>query len=312
MKKAIALAALVSATTGLAEGWTPRASAFQAKQTEERKRLGLDSVKAAKQYPTPEVRFGPAAAGSGASSWLCPGKPNLIVLEGKLAPGTLVGTRTEGVEIVKDEFTPKGWQGTFNVKPGTRGPARIEFIAPVSGITSTLDVVIGCPVEWVIDLKNGEKLTLKVLAGESYVPGEWSKGGKVVDSHSFELSSDGKTFMLNQKQTAEDRERSKKAEATFKEKSSTDRQSELAQKMQECATLPTAQMGPCMQKYSAELQQLMGGTQAALKDVAAAAAPKVGCMQLQGTIEGKKLKGNGNTCAGAQNFAQMPFTGEIR
>lgn len=306
MTKALALTIVVVATASLAEGWGPRASAFQKQQEAERKRLGLDLGKAKKTYPTPEVTFGEAAG------WACPGETTTILLEGKLSPGTLVGTSAAGVEIVKEEFTPKGWLGTFAVKPGTKGPVRLEFIAPVSGIRSDLELPLGCPQEWVFDLKGGDRLVLKVVDGENNARGEWFKGGKSVETRGFNVMTDGKTLNVGQRESAEDKERARKAQEPLKAKGLVERQTELTTKMQGCTSMPTAQMGACMQKYSTELQQLMAEQQGAMQSAQAAAAPKVGCLQLQGTIEAKKLKGTGSYCAEKQGFDAVPFTGLIK
>lgn len=306
MKKALAVAVILSATTSLAEGWGPRASAFQAKQAAERKRLGLDSEKAAKQFPTPEVRFG------GGTSWVCPGQPSPILLEGKLVPGTLVGTFTEGVEITKEELTPKGWQATINVKPGTKESVTLQLIAPLSGITGSIELPVGCPREWVIDLKNADRLVLKVIDGQTYAPGEWFRGNKSVETRGFSLTSDGKGFTLVQNQNADDREREKKAEGLVKGGNLAERQQALSEKMQGCTSMPAQQMGPCIQKYSAELQELMSAQTNAVQAAQAAAAPKVGCQQFQGSISGKTLSGNGMQCAVKDPYAKLTFTGSIR
>ncbi|MDP1827922.1 MAG: hypothetical protein Q8L48_31905 [Archangium sp.] len=307
MNKALVVATLVIASTGFAEGWSPRASAFQAKAAAERKRLGLDPEKARKQYPTPEVRFG---------GWACPGETTTVLLEGRLQPGTLVGTASTAVEIVKEELTPKGWQGTLKVKAGTKDPIRLELIAPVSGISNDIELPVGCPHEWIIEVKGGDKLVLKVVDGESHASGEWFRGATAVEARNFDLASDGKTFSLNQKESAEDRERRKKAEEGFKGsegKATAERQHQLSQQMQGCTAMPPAQMAPCIQKLSAELQELMAKQQQAVQTAQAAAAPKVGCTQFSGTIDGKKLKGNGMSCAVAkQGFEQVPFTGVIK
>lgn len=307
MNKALVVAALVVASAGFAEGWSPRASAFQAKAAAERKRLGLDPEKAKKQYPTPEVRFG---------GWACPGETTTVLLEGKLAPGTLVGTASTAVEILKEELTPKGWLGTLKVKAGTKEPILLELIAPVSGISNNIELPVGCPHEWILEVKGGDKLVLKVVDGESHAAGQWFRGGAAVEARNFNLGSDGKSFNLNQKETAEDRERVKKAEAGFKGsdgKARAERQQQLSLQMQACTSMPPAQMAPCIQKYSAELQELMTKQQEAVQTAQAAAAPKVGCTQFSGTIEGKKLKGNGLACAAAkQPFEQVPFTGVIK
>ncbi len=283
-------------------------SAFQARQAAERKRLGLDAEKAKKAYPTPEVRFGAAA------SWICPGEATTtVLLEGKLAPGTLVGTANESVEIVKEELTAKGWQGTFKIKPGTRGPVTLEVIAPVSGISSNLELPIGCPREWVIDVKDGDRLVLKVLEGESRAPGEWFRAGKSIDVHAFQLATDGKTtFTLMQEESAEDRERIQKAQEPLTNKAMADRQHKLTNDMQGCTNLPPAQMAPCIQKYSGELQEMMSAQQGAVEKAQQAAGPKAGCLQLQGTISGKKLAGTGMNCVGKDPDASPPFTGAIR
>jgi hypothetical protein len=307
MHKALVLATAVLATTSFADAWSPRATAFQAKAAAERKRLGLDPEKAKLQYPTPEVRFGAGA------QWACPGQTITILLEGKLAPGTLVGSTSDAAEIVKEELTPKGWQGTIKVKPGTKDPILLQLIAPVSGINSTIELPVGCPHEWVIDLKEGDELVLKVVDTESRASGEWFRGGKSVDTRAFQLSTDGKTnFSLAQQETAEDRERVKAAQAPLNSKDSAARQQKLTAEMQACTALPPQQMGPCMQKHSAELQEMIAAQQGAVQNAQAAAAPKVGCVQLTGTIEGKKLKGTGMNCASKNPYDQQPFTGVIK
>jgi hypothetical protein len=298
--------ALLVASVSLAQAWSPRASEFQTKQAAERKRLGLDGEKARKAYPTPEVSFG------GGTSWACPGESTTLLLQGKLATGTLVGTANEGVEIVKEQLTPQGWQATLKVKPGTRGPIRLELIAPVSGIRGDIELPVGCPREWVIELKTGERLVLQVLDGAASARGEWFKGNKSLDTHAYELLSDGKTLSLTQQQNADDRERSKKAQEGFDSKTANAKQQELTVKMQACANLPPMEMSGCMQKYSAELQGMIEAQQSAVETAQTAAAPKVGCGQLQGTIEGKKLKGNGSNCAGKKGMEAVPFTGVIR
>ncbi|MDP2269688.1 MAG: hypothetical protein Q8N23_05120 [Archangium sp.] len=306
MKKVLVLTSLVVASTGLAEGWTPRVSAFHQKQAEERKRLGLDSAKAKKAYPTPEVRFG------NATSWACPGEATTLLLEGKLSPGTLVGTSSDAVEIVKEEVTPKGWQATLKVKPGTKGPITLQLIAPVSGITSSIELPIGCPRDWVIDLKNGDKLVLKVIDGESRAPGEWFRANKSLEARTFQVIADAKTFTVSQQESSEDRERVKKAQEPLTGAALANRQHELTEKMQGCAQMGASQMAACIQKYSGELQELMGMQQAAVETAQSAAAPRVGCVQLQGTIEGKKLKGSGMNCSAKQPSEAMPFTGSIK
>lgn len=307
MHKALALAALVVSSVGLAEGWAPRARAFEAKQAAERKRLGLDQEKARKSYPTPEVSFG-----AGGASWACPGETTTVLLEGRLAPGSLVGTSNPAVEIIKEEFTPKGWLGTLRVKPGTQGRVTLEVIAPVSGIRNTIELTLGCPREWVIDLKTGEKLVVKVIDGETHVFGEWFRGEKPLDKHPFSLGGDGKTFTLQQQSNAEDKERMRKAKEPLDNKEAQRRQQELAAKMQACASGSAAEMGACMQKHSAELQALMAQQQAAMSGLQEASGPKQGCVLLEGAIDGKKLKGNGSYCAKKDPSDKVPFTGVIR
>ena len=307
MPKVLALVAVFAATSVFADSWSPRATAFQEKNAAERKRLGLDDEKAKKAYPTPEVRFG------GGSGWACPGETTTVLLEGKLATGTLVGTASDSVEVVKEALTPKGWQATLKVKPGTQDGVMFQVIAPVSGITSFIELPVGCPREWAIDLKSGERLVVKVIDSDSRAPAEWFCGQSSLETRTFSISTDGKsTFLLARQETTEDRERIKKAEAGAKGRVSAERQAELSAKMQACTTMPAAQMGPCIQKYSGELQEMMSQQQSAIQTAQAEAAPKVGCTQLQGSIEGKKLKGNATGCAARQQFEQVPFTGVIR
>lgn len=305
MTRLALLFVVFAAAAVFADGWAPRSATFRQKQAAERKRLGLDEEKAAKAYPTPEVFFG--------ASWACPGETSTVLLQGKLQPGTLVGTPSQSVEIVKEELTPRGWQATVKVKPGTKDRVTLQVIAPVSGITNTIDLPIGCPHVWVLELQSGDRLQLQVVEGEGRAPGEWSRGGKPVESRTFSLSTDGKLFTLSEQETAEDRERVKRAQEAVNSNDVAARQQELTQKMQACSTLPMQQMGPCIQQYSGELQKVMAATQSAAAQSQAAMAPRAGCRNLSGTIAGTKLTGNGNTCANTKGtYEQVPFTGVIR
>lgn len=305
MNKLLGLVCVVAASAVFAEGWGPRSAAFREKQAAERKRLGLDEVKAAKAYPTPEVRFGAA--------WACPGETSTLLLEGKLLPGTLVGTSSPNVEIVKEELTPRGWQGTVKVKPGTKDGVYLQVIAPVSGITNSIELPLGCPHQWIIDLKNGDRLQLLVVDNESRAPGEWFHENKSVETCTIALVTDGKSFTTNQQESAEQRERVKKAQEPLNSKEAAAKQKDIAAKMQTCITLPAQQMSACMQKYQGEIQAMVQAQQGAIEQTQAAMAPKAGCQQLVGTIEGKKLKGKGTVCAGAKTpYDEVPFTGVIK
>jgi hypothetical protein len=309
MKNVLALVVLVTATHTLADSWSDKNSAFLAKQAEERKRLGLDSNKAKSKYPTPEVHFG---VGSGMAAWVCPGQPSQILLEGKIAPGSLVNPMSDAVTVVKEEFTAKGWLATLNVKPGTKGRINLQVIAPVSGITSTIELPVGCPEEWTINLKNGDRAVIKVIDGERFAPGEWFRKEKLVEARNFELSRGTNNFTMAQAVTDEDRARQNAAAAPMNNKDLQARQAAVTEKMQNCATLPPAQMAPCIQKYSGELQEVMAAQNGAMQQAQSAMATKVGCMQFTGTIEGKKLKGDGMNCSGVEAYEAVPFTGVIK
>lgn len=294
----------LAAHAAFADAWTPRAAAFREKQAAERKRLGLDGAKAAKAYPTPEVFFG--------ASWACPGETSTVLLEGKLLPGTLVGTGSQSVEIVKEELTPRGWQASVKVKPGTKDGVTLQVIAPVSGITGTIELPIGCPKRWVLDFKTGDRLQLQVVDDESRAAGEWFHGTKSAGTRTFSFSTDGKILNANQEDNAEDHDRVAKAQAPMNDKGTQARQQELTLKMQGCANLAPSAMSPCIQQYSGELQALMAVQQSAAQNIQAAMTPTVGCKSLTGTIEGKKLKGEGSTCAGSKPYEPVQFTGVIR
>ena len=305
MTKLLPVFVVLAAHAVFADGWSPRAAAFREKQAAERKRLGLDEEKAAKAYPTPEVFFG--------STWVCPGEPSTVLLEGKLKVGSLVGTASQNVEILKEEFTARGWQATVKVKPGTKDDVTLQVISPVSGIGSTIELPIGCPRLWVIDFKSGDRLQLQVVDDESRAGGEVFHENKSVETRSFSLSSDGKTFTASQQESAEDRARVKKAQEPVGGKDAAAKQNELAEKMQACATLPPQKMGPCMQQYSGELQTMIAAQQGAMQNTQAAMLPRAGCRSLTGTIEGKKLRGKGTLCAGTKSPTdELPFTGVIK
>jgi hypothetical protein len=311
MRTVLAFAIALLANSAIADSWQQRAAAFRANAEAERKKLGLDSTQARSSFPTPEVRFG--VAGNSA----CPGETSTVFIEGKLAPGTLVGTSNANVTILKEEFGPKGWRGTVAVKPETAlGTVGFDVIAPVSGITSHVDLRIGCAREWVFTLASGEQLVLKVVDGTRESPGEWRKAGKVLGARAFEVGIYGEHLSLAQRDTEEERakqkevsERSSGAEA----RASAERQGEIARNLQGCMALPPQQMAPCMQRYSQEMQTIAEKQNAVVQAATQAAMPTVGCRQLIGTIEGKKAKGNAQGCVGASSpYAQVAFTGTQR
>ncbi len=307
----IVAAVVLVASLAHAEPWEQRVNAFRAKATAERKRLGLDAEKAKKAYPTPEVRFGVAP---NASVVACPGETSTVFLHGKLAPGTLVGAISPEVQIVKEQFTPDGWLGTISVQAGApAGSALFEVIAPVSGISNTVALKIGCARQWVIDLSSGERLVLQVVDGESRASGEWRRGSTVLGTRAFSVSMGGEQFSLTQEESAEEIERKTKATQQLSGAGSKDeagKQQAMMVAMQQCATLPPAQMGACMQKYTGDLQAMMARQQEGLKamdDVVTS-----GCQQLTGTLKDKKLAGQASGCAGQKLGAAVKFKGEAR
>jgi hypothetical protein len=185
----------------------------------------------------------------------------------------------------------------------------------VSGITSTVELRVGCAREWVLDVATGERLVLKVVDGVSRVPGEWFRGKSSLGQREFSLSANGTEFYLGQQDSAEERERKRQAQEAYsgdKAKAAALRQQALAKEMMACSKLPPAKMAPCMQQYAAELQEMNKTQQALVQSAQAAATPTVGCATLQGTIEGKKLSGQAQGCAGKEAYDQVPCTGVIK
>lgn len=305
MRMTLAIVALVT-TTALADpGWSDRAATFRARAAAERKRLKLDQDQAKKSYPTPEVRFGGGAA--------CPGEQSVVTIDGHFPPGTAVGTSSPFVDIVKEELSPTRWTGTVKVKSGATESALFEVISPVSGISATVTLHLGCAREWVIDVKSGERLVVKVVDGVDVASGEWFKGPTSLGKRDFDVSVGVPNVALKQRASAEELARREASENQAHTSSAAERQQKLATQMQACTKLPPAQMGPCMQKYTAELQQLVSEQQATLEASQKSMAPSVGCAELQGTLEGKALSGQAVMCAGHANaWEPTPFTGMVK
>jgi hypothetical protein len=164
-------------------------------------------------------------------------------------------------------------------------------------------------------MATGQRLVLKVVDGMERVPGEWFRGKASLGQREFTLSNNGKEFYLSQQDSAEERERKRQLQEAFsgdKARSTAQRQQALAQEMMSCSKLPPAKMGPCMQQYAAELQELNKAQQVAIQGAQAAALPSLGCATLQGTVDGKKLSGQALGCAGKEAYEQVPFTGAIK
>lgn len=320
MKRAlVVLAVVVSfALPALADGWSKKADAFRERALAERKKLGLDrDAKAlAAKYPTPEVTFG--EGGAKAVVVLCPGgEAKSITVSGKLQAGSLVGIRSEDVEIVKEAMTPKGWQASVRAKKDAiPGAVSIDVIAPVStAMGGTNGLYIGCDHTWNFEVA-GDTLVVKThfeRDTEVKTSGEWKRGGKTLGTVQLRVSVGTNTLSVNADATPE--EGMKQVDALQEmmqspEMKSIDTRNQAAMvKLQACSKLPPDKMAPCFAAPQKEMEQLAKERDALMAKAEMKSGPAFGCRRLDVDAKGGKLEGEAQGCAGKRSQDRLPVTG---
>lgn len=319
MKRALVVVVAVSfALPALADGWSKKADEFRERAFAERKKLGLDrDAKAlAAKYPTPEVTFG--EGGAKAAVVLCPGgEAKSVTVSGKLQPGSLVGIRSDDVEIVKEAMTPKGWQASVRAKKDAiPGGVGIDVLAPVStAMGGTNGLYIGCDHTWLFEVA-GDTLVVKThfeRDTEVKTSGEWKRGGKTLGTVQLRVSVGTRTLSLYADQSPE--EGMKQVEALQEmmqspEMKSIDARNQAAmKKLEACGKLPPEKMAPCFAAPQKEMEQLAKERDALMAKAEVKAGPAFGCRRLDVDAKGGKLEGEAQGCAGKRSQDRLPVTG---
>lgn len=309
-------------TSALAEDWNKKTSDYYSKQLQERKKLGLDkdTKKLKAEYPTPEMKFVGAGGGGAAAACvlLCPGKTATVKLEGKLPPKSLVVPESDDVEVVTEALTPKGWEATVKAKP-LAAPRKVEIaaMAAVSAIrTSTSGLEIGCKYTIVLDVKDGDSVTLKPEfacgGGEVTVPGEWKRGEKVLGTMSYQVRRDYSGLMIS---LATQEEQMKQTQAMMAVMSSAEmkeinkRADAVMKKMNECGKVPPAQMGACFKGPQAELEAINKDREALAAAAEKKASMAFGCGRFDVRLKDGKIEGDAEMCSGRRLQERVPVTG---
>jgi hypothetical protein len=221
-----------------------------------------------------------------------------------------------GTEVLSEKVTESHLEARVRVTTSALPEAcNVHIISPVSLASATQPAfrVVGT-YQWELALANGMKARLRTSAqpGTVLISGtsEWfGKDGKSQGTRpvSVERMPDG--FLVSVQRTAEESAASDKASAEARnEYSSADNKKQMAdiqQKMQqECMKLPPATMGPCIQKYTAQIKALSQKVQT--KSQAAqekAVAATVGCESLHLQVSGSKVTGRGTACGAPGDVA---------
>lgn len=309
---------VLTAMPAAADAWNQRLDAYRQAAFAERKKLGLDRDAKAlfKKYPTPEVTFG-EGGGAGVTVVLCPGETKDVTVSGKLLPGSLVGVRSDAVEIVKEALTPKGWQATVRVKKDALpGPVGLEVVAPVSLASSGANgLYVGCEHTWTLEV-GGDTLVVKTRfqrEEEVQVPGEWKRGGKVLGTMQYRVSPRTGSLRLDQVQTQDDAMAQMKAMQEMvqsPEMKSIDTRSQASmKKLEGCGKLPPEKMAACFAGPQKELDQLAKERDALMAKAEQKAGPAFGCRRLDVTAKAGTLSGEAEGCSGKRTDERLPVTG---
>ncbi len=313
---------LVLSAPAVGGDWQKRQSDYYAKQSAERKQLGLDTKTLRTKYGTPEVTF--SGVGSGATATqclaLCPGKTGKFVLKGKLPPGSLVVVRSNDVEVVEEQQTSTGWEATMKAKPDA--PPQLLPIAAISAVstieTSVPGLEIGCEHTYTFEVAGGETMVMKVTFPcgnhETTATGEWRRGTKVLGTYTYQVSRSGHELILNRRVPQEETMAEGQGMMDLmqsKEWQALDaRFNAQMAKVTACTKGPQSQMASCMNSLQPETDKINKERQALMDANQAKSSLKFGCGELDVAANAGALKGNATQCAGHKREDRIPVTGK--
>ncbi len=303
--------------------WQKRQSEFYAKQSADRKQLGLDAKTLKARYPTPEVTFSGTGSGGGAAAQcvaLCPGKTGKFVLKGKLPQGSLVQVQSDDVELVQEQQTPTGWEATVKAKPDA--PPELLEVAAISPV-STIQVrvpglEIGCEHTFTFEVTGGDTMVMKLTfpcgKQETTATGEWRRAGKVLGTHTYQVRRGAHSLSLNRQVPQEEsmaQSQGTMAVMQSKEWTALDKRfNAVMAKMDGCTKGPQAQMSSCMNALQPEIQSINKERQGLLDANEQKHAIAFGCGDLDVQANAGTLKGTANQCAGHKKEDRLPVTGK--
>ena len=315
---------LVLAAPAVGGDWEKRQSDFYAKQSAERKQLGLDAKTLKTKYPTPEVTFSGVGSGGGAAATqcvqLCPGKTGTFVLKGKLPQGSLVLVQSNDVEVLEEKQTSTGWEATVKAKPDA--PPQMFQVAVISAVSaiqaSVPGLEIGCEHTFTFEVAGGETMVMKVKfpcgKQETTAEGEWSRAGKVLGKYTYEVRRSAHSLSVRRQVPQEEamaQGQGMMAVMQSKEWQALDaRFNAQMAKIQACTKGPQAQMASCMNALQPEIDKISKERQAMLDANEAKSALKFGCGALNVEASAGTLKGTATECAGHKKDDRVPVTGK--
>ena len=321
MNRLVVLLVLAAPATG--GDWQKRQSEFYAKQSAERKQLGLDAKAIKAKYPTPEVTFSGVGSGAGASAQcvaLCPGKTGKFVLKGKLPQGSLVVVQSNDVEVVDEQQTATGWEATVKAKPDA--PPELLNVAAISAVSAIQvripGLEIGCEYTFTFEVAGGDTMVMKVTfpcgKQETTASGEWRRGGKVLGTYTYQVRRGEHSLSLNRQTPPEEsmaQSQGTMAVMQSKEWKALDtRFNAVMAKMNGCTKGPQAQMASCMNALQPEIQSINKERQAMLDANEQKHSLAFGCGELDVRPSAGTLKGTANQCSGHKKEERVPVTGK--
>lgn len=298
-----------------------RLAEFQQKAAKERKAQGLenDRAKLFAKYPTPEVTLVSAGGGSSGSSspngssgklpTVQAGTETTLTLTGRFVPGSLTHVDCAGAEVLSDKATEKSVEVRVRVAATTLpGDCDVRVLSPVSLAVAREPAfrVVG-KHQWELQLANGTKARLSTssqptgpaITGTS----EWfDKGGKSLGTRQVNVDESSDGYRVNVQHTQEETAAASKAlSAAHKEYTNEDTRKQMKEaqlKIQnECMKLKPDQMGPCVKKYTAQMNEISQKAQSKAQEAQQqVAASTVGCDFLSLQVSDGKVTGRGTNC----------------
>jgi hypothetical protein len=284
--------------------------AFRKTALQQRRAQGLEKNPAAlyAKYPTPEVKLAPVPGG-GSLLELPVGTEATLVATGRYVPGSFAHVNCVGVDVLSQKVTESRVEvrvrATSAALPGV---CDLEVLSPVSLAYERVAAlrVMGT-LQWELATANGLKTKMRTSSqrGADQLNGssEWfAKDGKALGTRQVKLDRTEDGFMVHLVRTQEEQQASGKVMAkAMQGEDSAAAQKELKaiqdKMQQECMKLPADKMGPCLKKYTTQMQaagdKVRRSNDAALQQ---AESVVVGCQTMKLKVAGSTVSGRGTGC----------------